>query len=76
MYGDCELKIDCNMEKEVLSGKNIVLLTEKLHICLLYTSDAADDSLRLVLRGLRYTSEKADESLQLILSVYHNSIQT
>ncbi|EGT4864223.1 hypothetical protein DBN25_12615 [Clostridioides difficile] len=32
MYGDCELKIDCNMEKEVFSGKNIVLLTEKLHI--------------------------------------------
>ncbi len=28
MYGDCELKIDCNMEKEVFSGKNIVLLTE------------------------------------------------
>lgn len=32
MYGDCELKIDCNMEKEVFSGKNIVLLTEKLCI--------------------------------------------
>ncbi|MDL0417510.1 hypothetical protein QQP00_19545, partial [Clostridioides difficile] len=26
------MKIDCNMEKEVFSGKNIVLLTEKLHI--------------------------------------------
>ena len=32
MYGDCELKIDCNMEKEVFSGKNIVLLTEKVFI--------------------------------------------
>ncbi|HFL3523779.1 TPA: hypothetical protein ACG3Q9_003362 [Clostridioides difficile] len=32
MYGDCELKIDCNMEKQVFSGKNIVLLTEKVFI--------------------------------------------
>lgn len=32
MYGDCELKIDCNMEKEVFLGKNIVLFIEKLYI--------------------------------------------
>ena len=32
MYGDCEIKVDCNMEKEVFSGKNIVLLAKKLCI--------------------------------------------
>ncbi|MCC0653480.1 GTPase [Clostridioides sp. ES-S-0001-03] len=32
MYGECELKIDCDMKKDVFSGKNIVLLVEKLCI--------------------------------------------